>query len=171
MTITLYEEEISLTIKQILHRAGEGVESLSLRDAVQLDGDASDTQLIRRLIRTGIARLKSQLREHLAETTDTGDDRLSNGYDTYVFSLDLSGDGQGLADLMHWYVVWRALAGILPSFGLEAMTNRAISETADAENLIHDETLSLSMPIKARRQVTRNESFRPIITLSPSITL
>ncbi len=171
MTITLYEAQLAHTIRQILHRAGEGVESPSLRDAVQMDGSTSDEQMIRRFIRTGVARVKTMLREHIQqpsgepEGTVTGTDELGNGYASYTIALELNGDGQSLADLLHWFVVWRALAGLLPSLGLNGLAEKAVAETADAEGLIKDEALSLAMPIKVRRAMALPTDYSPIITI------
>lgn len=165
MTITLYEEQIKHSIRQILHRAGCDLESLTLKSYVQMDESESDEELLRRLIRTGVAKVKTILREHLNNKGETGDDKLSNGYEQYAFSLDLNGDGQSLADLLHWFVVWRALRALFPIFGLDNLTNKASAEADEAEELIAEELLALSMPVKERRTIVRHEDYTPRIEL------
>ena len=165
MTITLYANEIEHTIRQILHRAGCDLESLTLKGYVQMDKTESDAELLTRLIRTGVAKVKTILRNHITPVTENATDELDNGYDTYAFALDLDGDGQSLADLLHWFVVWWVLKTLGAMFGLTNIAGKANSEVEEAEELIKEELLALAMPIKERRSVTRASNFTPSIIL------
>lgn len=163
MTITLYQEQLKHTLRQILHRTGENVNDGDLRAVVQMDESASDDEMLQRLIQTGIAKLKHLLRNHLTGDTD-GSDVLKDP-ESWLFALDLNGDGQALADTMHWYVVWLALRNILPTLGLSSLAGDAGGEIKDAEALIKDALMELAMPIKYRRPVERPEDYAPIISL------
>lgn len=165
ISITLYYEQLEHTIVQVLHRAGANVNDRDLRYLVQMDENTSDRQLIRRLIRTGLAKVKTFLRDHLADKTLTGNDLLREDEMSWTFGLDLDGDGQALADLLHWFIVWRALAGICPAFGLSALAEQAKGEALEAEDLINEELVALSMPIKVRRTLADNTIYTPNITL------
>ena len=165
ISITLYYEQLEHTIVQVLHRAGANVNDRDLRYLVQMDENTSDRQLIRRLIRTGLAKVKTFLRDHLADKTATGNDLLREDEMSWTFGLDLDGDGQALADLLHWFIVWRAIAGIAPAFGLAALAEQGKEEALEAEDLISEELVALSMPIKVRREVIDYTNFEPKITL------
>ena len=169
ITITLSYTQLEHTIKQVLHRAGERLQDADARYMAQLDGSASDTQLIMRLIRTGVARAKVILKNYLTNKTSTGNDAIgteANINETYVFGLDLNGDGQSLADLLHWYVCWYAIHSIAPTLGLSDLEEQATGDAAEAESLISSELVALSMPIKARRSIIRPQEYAPIITLT-----
>lgn len=164
ITVTLYQEQLTHTIRQVLHRAGENVKDEDLRATVQMDESKSDVQLTERLIQTGVARLKLLLKEHLTEQATTADDTLQDP-DSWQFDIDLDGDGQSLANLMHWFVVWWALKGLLPVLGLTALAESAAAEVEEAEELIDEELVSLAMPIKERRDIDTPDKYAPIITI------
>lgn len=170
MTITLYYEQLEHTIVQILHRAGAKLEDLDLRSNAQMDEGRSDQQLIRRLIRTGVAKVKLLLREHLETSADAeataADDKLREEEESWVFALDMTGDGQSLADLLHWFVVWMALRGVASALGLGDMLEEAAGNEKEAEDLIKDELMQLSMPTKRHRTIVKPEDYSPKIELS-----
>ena len=164
MNITLYQEQLKHTIRQVLHRAGANVNDETLRAYVQMDESVSDEQLIQRLIQTGVAKVKTILRDHLENKEDSGTDVLVDP-ESWLFSIDLDGDGQSLANLLHWFVVWWALKGILPAFGLTGLASDADAEIKNLEAEIEEELIELSMPIKDRRTIEYPTDFAPIIEL------
>lgn len=164
MTITLYYTQLSHTITQILHRAGARLEDPRLRSTAQMDGSTSDQQLIRRLIKTGVAKVKFLLRDHLTDDVTEADDTLGNDT-SWVFDMDMTGDGQSLADLLHWFVVWLALRGVASALGLDDMLEEAAGNAKEAEDLIKDELVQLSMPTKRHRTIAKAEDYSPIIEL------
>ena len=164
MTITLYYNQLAHTIMQVAHRAGQRQDDADLRAQAQLDDSTSDQQLIRRLIRTGIGRLKVLLRDYITNGAETADDKLDTA-ESWVFNLSMTGDGQSLADIMHWFVAWGALKTLAPTLCIDGLEEAADENATEAEDLITDELVSLSMPVKRRRAVLKPQDFSPNITL------
>ena len=71
----------------------------------------SDTNLVRRLVITGTARLRRILADYITEKTEDANDTLPLDKTdwSFTFNADVTADGHALAELMHWFVVRFAL--------------------------------------------------------------
>ena len=151
MTITLLHKYLYHDIKQLTTRYAEARNmDAETRDMAQI-GDGQ-SELIMRLIITGVSRMKRLIKDKLVPEGTDADDKLPKEKESWSFQFkgETEADGEALAGLMHWFVVRAAVCEWCTMFSPNDMTAAKLDADETKNDL--DDILSASMPMKEKKE-------------------
>lgn len=152
MTIVLKWKYLHYDIDQLTYRYGKvhTTDEENKELAQTTAGNESDTNLVRRLVVTGTARLRRILADYITAKVEDANDTLptEKAEWSFTFNDDVEADGHALAELMHWFVVRWCIYEWCKMFAPEqAPLEKAGADELkkDLERMMHGDS---SMPTK-----------------------
>lgn len=112
MTIKLLWKYLHYDVDQLTWRYGKTHNAdEENKEISQTALGESDTNLVKRLVITGTARLRRILADYITEKSVDANDTLPLDKTdwSFTFNAEVAADGHALAELMHWFVVRFAL--------------------------------------------------------------
>lgn len=151
MIIELLYKYLDHDVRQLTTRYAEArTNDPELRDLSQLGDGTSDQQLIRRLIVTGVGKLRAVLRDKLVNSTENADDKFPVVTSWEFNFKEADADSRALAELMHWFIVRAAIVEWCRMFSPSDLSE-VKSAVGDAADELDELLSSSSMPTKERR--------------------